>query len=1103
MTDRKPFVPLPADTPPAELEARVATFWREAGVFHKSLERTKNGQPFVFYEGPPTANGMPHHGHVLTRAIKDLFPRYRTMCGYSVERKAGWDTHGLPVEIEVEKTLGLEGKQDIERYGLQPFVDQCRESVWKYRGEWEKLTERIGFWLDMDHPYVTYDKSYVESVWWSLRRLHEKGLLYKGHKILRWCPRDMTALSTHEVGQEQREVEDPAVTVAFKLVGECSDQLKQALELEGDLFALAWTTTPWTLPSNVCLVVGPKVDYVAVRVTPEEGEARSYVLAKSRVDAVFGASKKGKKKGPQVEVLAEMTANELVGLSYEPLFTFHGELDGPAHKVVAGDFVTTSDGTGIVHAAPAFGEDDSDVCQANGLAFVNLVHPDGTFTEACGPYAGKWVKDADKEIQRELKERGLLVKQERYKHNYPHCWRCKTPLLYYARSAWFIKTTAHKDDLVAHNQTITWAPEHIRDGRFGDFLVNNRDWCLSRERYWGTPLPVWECDRDPSGADGCEQMFVAGSVADLRERNPDIPADLDPHRPGVDEVTVPCACGGTMRRVKEVIDCWYDSGSMPFAQWGYPHLEGSKERFEANFPAGFISEAIDQTRGWFYTLHAIATLLFEGPAYRNCLVLGHVLDENGKKLSKHMKNYRPPDEVLDEHGADAMRWFFYANMTPGQGVRFSDGAVRDARRTFLIKLLNVYNFFEKYASSDGFDPRPGGTDRPPEAGREPLDRWVLAELNATVGRMREALDAYHYHQAATALEGFVDALSNWYVRRSRDRGWSRVTGDAGQDGPKWAFWWTLYDVLCTVSRLLAPFCPFLADELHRVLEREVLDGCAESVHLTDYPVPDERLLDAALSRRMELAQQAVNLGLAVRTEAKVKVRQALGQAVVLLSSPADEEHVHALADVVADELNVKAVEVSHDYDRYVTFDVRVDFRRLGPRFGKQLGAVRKALDAMDQKDLAAKARAGQPVELALGDGATAELGPDDLDVRLTARDGFAAAGSTSGAGGLVVVLDTTITPELRLDGLARELQSKIQGQRKTLDLPFDARVEVWVGVEGNGNSELARAIDAHREAILREVQADALHLTAPPEGASTQEVQVEAAQVTLGVKVVV
>ena len=1063
----RPFRALPPERPPAELEAEVAAFWRSHDTFQKSLAATRQGQPFVFYEGPPTANGLPHHGHVLTRAIKDLFPRYKTMCGFHVARKAGWDTHGLPVEIEVEKTLGLDGKQDVERFGIGPFVQQCKESVWKYKAEWERMTERVGYWIDLQRPYVTYSPEYVQSVWWALERLHALGLLYKGHKVLPWCPRDMTGLSSHELGDAYQELQDPAITVAFPLAG---DPDGAAL--------LAWTTTPWTLLSNVALAVIPGVDYAWVR-----QQGKTFVLAQARVEAVLG-------KG--AEVLRTARGEALLGQRYTPLYRFL-ELDAPAHVVVSGDFVTTSDGTGVVHCAPAYGEDDQRVCRENKLAFQALVGPDGRVRPEAGPFAGKWFKEVDKDVRRDLRERGLLIKDEQYLHEYPHCWRCKTPLMYFARSAWFIETSKLKERLVALNRTIGWLPQHIQEGRFGDFLHNNKDWALSRERYWGTPLPVWECS-----AEGCEGRAVFGSIAALRQQNPAIPADLDPHRPGIDQVTVPCPeCGGVARRVPEVIDCWFDSGAMPFAQWGYPHTPGSRPLFEENSQADFISEAIDQTRGWFYTLHAIATLLFDRPAYKHCLVLGHVLNEEGKKLSKRDKNYRSPNEILDEHGSDALRWFFYSRMTPGQGVRYSDDAVRDARRTLTIKLLNVYRFFQEFASGDGFDPR--STPRPAPAARDPLDRWVLSHLHTTTATVRRELDGWDYNKAALAIEELVDGLSNWYVRRSRDRGWSPVLGaPPAALQAKWAFWWTTWEVLTGLTRLLAPFTPFLAEALHEALVRDPgVAGAAESVHLERYPEPDPALIDPALEARMALARRAVALGLRVRKEAGGElgaVRQPLSRAVVLLADAREEADLRALAEVVADELNVKTVEVSHEHDRFVSFEVKVDFKRLGPRFGKRLGAVQAALKQKDAREVAAAARMGSPLLLVVG-GVEETLAPADLDVRLAAREGFAAAGE----GSIVVVLDRQVTPELRREGLARELQSRIQGCRKEDDLPYAAQIEVWVdGAEG----ELRAAIEEHCGPIARETLAARITLEPVPAGVTPRPVRVGDAEVILGIRVV-
>mgnify|MGYP001467594161 CR=1 FL=1 len=1063
------FRPLPAERPPAQLEAEIAHAWRAQGTFQKSLEATRDGLRFVFYEGPPTANGMPHHGHVLTRAIKDLFPRYKTMCGFHVGRKAGWDTHGLPVEIEVEKTLGLDGKRDVERYGIGPFVQQCKESVWKYKAEWERMTERVGFWIDLQDPYVTYDPAYVQSVWWALQQLHAQGLLYKGHKVLPWCPRDMTGLSSGEVSEDTyQEVNDPAITVAFALR---DDPQGAAL--------LAWTTTPWTLLSNVALAVHPEVEYAWVR-----HQERTFVLASARVEATLG------KQG--VEVLRTAPGAALLGRAYEPLYRFVS-LDAPAHVVVAGDFVTTSDGTGVVHCAPAYGEDDQRVCRENRLAFQALVGADGRVAPEAGPFAGKWFKEVDKDVRRDLRERGLLVQDGQLLHKYPHCWRCKTPLMYFARSAWFIETTRQKERLVELNRQIGWLPEHIKEGRFGGFLQGNKDWALSRERYWGTPLPVWDCT-----AEGCDGRVVVGSLAELRQKNPALPADLDPHRPAIDEVTVPCPrCGGTARRVPEVIDCWFDSGSMPFAQWGYPHAEGSVQRFGQQAQADFISEAIDQTRGWFYTLHAISTLLFDRPAYQHCLVLGHVLNEQGKKLSKRDKNYRPPEQILDEHGADALRWFFYSKMTPGQGVRYSDEAVRDARRTFLLKVLHVYGFFQEYASGDGFDPC--ATPRPAPGEREPLDRWILSSLHSTTAAVRAHLDGWDYNRAAVALEELVDGLSNWYLRRCRPRGWSAVAGASPAElASKWAFWWTTWEVLAELSKLLAPFTPFLAEALHGALVREPgVPGAAESVHLERYPQPERALIDPALEARMALARRAVALGLSVRKSTGgeiAAVRQPLQRAVVLLSSPQEEADLRALAEVVADELNVKSVEVSHDHDTYVTFEVKPNFQTLGKRLGKRMGAAQKALKALDPRQVAADARAGRSVRLSL-DGGEETLSAEDLDVRLTAREGFAAAGE----GSIVVVLDRVVTPALRREGLARELQSKVQARRKELGLPYAAKIEVWVqGATG----ELVGALEGHGEAIARETLAVRIMQGIVPEGVESQAVRAGDEEVMLGLRVV-
>ncbi|MEZ0228308.1 MAG: isoleucine--tRNA ligase [Planctomycetota bacterium] len=986
------FEPLATSRPPRETEEKILESWRRDKIFEESLRRTSGGKPFVFYEGPPTANGMPHTGHVLTRVMKDLWPRYKTMDGFSVARKAGWDTHGLPVEVEVEKVIGSKRKQDIEAYGIEKFVNACRESVWKYKGEWERMTERVGMWLDLEDPYITYAPEYIDSVWWALQQLSKKGLLKKGYKILPWCPVCQTGLSSHEVGQGYEEVKDPAITVAFKLK-------------DRDEHVLAWTTTPWTLLSNIALVVGPDLEYGLYEAKDGRkywlatGNAKNY--AKELGDAAPAQTKKG---------------TELVGLRYEPLFTF-AKLEGDAHKVVAGDFVVVGDGSGVVHAAPAFGEDDYRVCKQNGLAFVQLVKPDGTFTADCGKYAGKWIKDADPEIIRELKERKLVFKHDQYLHDYPHCWRTKNPLIYYARSAWFIETTREKAEMVQLNKTIAWAPEHIRDGRFGQFLDDNRDWNVSRERYWATPLPIWVCSNDK-----CAETLAVGSRQELVDKGATgqdgkkitDPKTIDPHRPWVDYVKLPCPrCKGTMERDLSVIDCWFDSGAMPFAQWGYPHVAGSKEKFERNHPADFICEAIDQTRGWFYTLHAISTLLFDKPAYKRCVVLGHTLNaQTKKKESKSDKNYKPPAELFDTYGADAVRWYFYSKMTPGQPVVSPSGGegVKDANRTFLHKILNVYNFFAEYAKGDGYDPR----RTQPIDERTPLDHWIISERETTTQKVRAGLDDYDFHAAAVALEHFVDALSNWYLRRSRERAWSDDKSAGNTE--KWGFYTTLHDSLGTLTKLLAPFTPFLADELHGRLLRSVGQG-EKSVHLEAYPQVDESRIDRELERAMDLARRVSALGASARQDAKINNRKPLRKVVVLLASADDQAKLRTTAALAQDELNVKAVEISSDYDKYVQFDVLPVWKSIGKKLGKRFRGkegqevLNAALRKAGARAVAALVREGKPVTVDPGDGqGTVTLEASEVETRLQAKEGFTAQFDND----LVVVLDTTIDRELEL-----------------------------------------------------------------------------------------
>ena len=1033
---KSPLLPIEAGGSAPAREAGTLAFWKKAAVFQKSLQRTKKGTPYVFFEGPPTANGTPHPGHVLTRVMKDVIPRYRTMCGFHVTRKAGWDTHGLPVEIEVEKQLGISGKPDIERHGVAKFIKQCRQSVWKYLQDWRRMTERIGMWLDLDDPYVTYDRSYIESVWWALHTIREKGLLFRGHKSVPWCPRCGTGLSSHEVGLGYRDVTEESVYVGFRL--------------KSDPFTLivAWTTTPWTLPSNAALAVRPDVRYARVRVGDEV-----LLIAHDLVERTMG-------KIPH-DIVGMVMGERLVGLEYEPLYAL-AKHEERAHHVVAADFVTLDSGTGVVHIAPGYGEDDSRVGREHGLPVIQLVGADGRFTPESGPFAGQPIKDADRAIVTDLRERKLLLRTESVTHSYPHCWRCKSPLYYFARPAWFIKTTAVKDRLLANNRDIGWIPEHIGTGRFGNFLETNVDWALSRERYWGTPLNIWVCE-----GCGAEESFP--SLAALRKRNPKIPASLDLHKPAIDRATVKCrACGKTARRVPEVIDCWFDSGAMPFAQWGYPH-QGKRE-FEAHFPADFICEAIDQTRGWFYSLLAISTLLFDRSPYKNCVVLGHVLDDKGVKMSKHLGNYLDPAKVLDTHGADALRWYFASANQPWTSVRFAEKAVGEAAGEFLLTLRNVAHFFSSYAALDGFDPARGvgkvihGDHRDwtkargfvPLAERPLLDRWIGSLLQGTVAAVRESLDRLDTYGGARALAEFVDALSNWYVRRSRARFWG-----AADTADKRAAHQTLYEALAVLARLAAPFTPFVAEDLHAALVRAPFKKkAAASVHLESFPTPDPAWRDEALEARMAAVRQVVSIGHAARRDHKLRVRQPLA-ALTVIADKARADAVRNLADLVADELNVKQVTIADDVTQFAVINVRPNFRVLGPKLGPRVGDVARLLG-----DLPASARAdaaaGRPVQVLDGT-EILTLGPDELDVRLTEKEGFA----TGAGGGMVVALDTAVTSELRAEGLAREVISRIQGMRKELALGYEARIRLTAG----GGGALGEALDAHRDLIMRETLA--------------------------------
>ncbi len=970
-------------------EERILEFWKQNRIFERSVEQRRGAEPWVFYEGPPTANGLPHIGHVLTRVYKDIFPRYHTMKGRYVLRKAGWDTHGLPVEIEVEKELGLSGKKQIEEFGVAEFNRLCRESVFRYVEKWRELTDRIGFWIDMDHPYITMDNAYIETVWWILKTYWDRELLYQDYKVVPYCPRCGTPLSDHEVALGYAETEDPSVYVKFPLAD------------EPNVYFLVWTTTPWTLPGNVALAVGEEIEYVKVR----QGDD-VYILARERLEVLDG----------EHEVLETMKGKALVGKHYQPLFRFLPVEQDYAY-VVAGDFVSVEEGTGIVHIAPAFGAEDLEVAREYNLPILMTVKEDGTFIADVKPWAGLFVKDADPLITEELRRRGLLYKAETYVHTYPFCWRCKTPLLYYARTTWYIRTTRHKEDLLRTNQEINWVPEHIRDGRFGNWLENNVDWALGRERYWGTPLPVWRCE-------SCGTHVCIGSVRELEERSGQDLSDLDLHRPYIDEVTFPCdSCGGTMRRVPEVIDVWFDSGAMPYAQWHYPFE--NQDIFEGQYPADFVCEAVDQTRGWFYSLHAISTLLFNKPAFKNCVVLGLILDEQGRKMSKSLGNVVDPWDVLNQHGADAVRWYLFTAAPPWAERRFSANLVGEVVRRFMLTLWNTYAFFVTYANIEGW--KPGTSAAPPVSERPPIDRWLLSELNLLVEKVDAGLAKFNATGSGRAIAAFVDQLSNWYVRRTRRRFWE---GDP-------AAFATLYEALVTLTQLLAPYMPFLAESMWQNLVRSVQPEAAESVHLTDFPVADRSLVDEELNASMALVQKVASLGLAARNRAGIKVRQPLQELVVSL--PAEEApRLQALADLVLDELNVKGLRVA-PAEEVVSYRVSLNPAKLGPRLGAKLKAAQAALQEADQTELAKKLLAGEPITLSVN-GETVTVAPDEASVETEDRPGYASVSE----GPYTVAVNTTITEELRREGLARELARHLNQLRKEANLELTDRIEVWL-----------------------------------------------------------
>ena len=1000
-------------------EAEVLKFWKENDIANKCITNREGCDTFTFYDGPPTANGKPHIGHVLTRVIKDMLPRYQSMKGKKVLRKAGWDTHGLPVELEVEKLLGLDGKEQIEKYGIEPFIKKCRESVWKYKGMWEEFSDVVGFWADMEHPYITYENDYIESVWWALNEIWKKGLLYKGHKVVPYCPRCGTPLSSHEVAQGYKDVKERSAMVKFKAKD------------EDNTYFLAWTTTPWTLPSNLGLVVNPEVDYVKVSY-----EGQNLIMAEALVESVF-ANKEG-----EHPVLERFKGKALEYREYEPLYPYaEGKIKKKAFYVMCDGYVTTSDGTGIVHTAPAFGEDDARVCRAYDMPFVQFVDAKGNMTEDTD-WPGTFVKDADPLILDDLKAAGKLFKAPKFEHSYPHCWRCDTPLIYYARESWFIKMTAVKEQLIANNNTINWIPDAIGKGRFGEWLEHVQDWGISRNRYWGTPLNVWECS--------CGHQHSIGSIAELKSMSDNCPEDIELHRPYIDAVTIKCPeCGGEMKRVPEVIDCWFDSGSMPFAQWHYPFE--NKEIFAERYPADFISEAVDQTRGWFYSLLAISTLLFDNASYKNVIVLGHVQDKDGKKMSKSKGNAVDPMDALRKHGADAIRWYFYENSAPWLPNRFHDDAVQEGQRKFMGTLWNTYAFYVLYANIDNFD----ATKYELEYDKlSVMDKWLLSRLNTLIKAVDNNLANYKVTETAKVLQDFVDELSNWYVRRSRERFWGK---DMNQD--KINAYMTLYTALTTVVKLAAPMVPFITESIYRNLVCSVDDKAPISVHLCDFPVANEAFIDTELEAEMELVLEIVVLGRAARNTSNIKNRQPIGNMYVKADRPLDD----FFKEIVASELNLKAVSFKDDMEEYLSYSFKPQFKVLGPKVGKQIGEVKAALAGINGHAAKAELESTGKLKLTLKSGEV-ELLPEDVDITMSQTEGFA----TQRYGNVTIALETTLSQELIEEGFVREIISKLQTMRKENGFQVVDHITVYAA----GNDKLVDIMSRNEDFLKKVVLAD-------------------------------
>ena len=991
------------------MEKDVASLWKEKNVIKKNFDMNQDGEYFTFYDGPPTANGKPHVGHILTRVMKDIIPRYKVMKGYKVIRKAGWDTHGLPVELEIEKKLGISGKEQIEAYGVEKFVKECKESVFKYVSMWEQMTEQIGYWVDMENPYVTYHNPYIESVWWALKQMWDKGLLYEGHKVMPYCPRCGTALSSHEVAQGYKDVKDLTCIAKFKVVG------------EDNKYILAWTTTPWTLPSNLALCINKAYTYIEAKVGDEV-----YILAKDLADKVLGE---------EYEVIKEFKGTELLGMKYEQLMPF-AKVEGKAFEVIHGDYVTLTDGTGIVHIAPAYGEDDSLVAKANGITFINLVDKEGKFVDEVTPWAGKFVKKCDESICKWLEENNKLFKSERHLHSYPHCWRCDTPLLYYPKESWFVAMTKLRDNLLENNNTINWFPDNIRTGRFGKFLENVIDWGISRDRYWGTPLPIWKCE--------CGHKECIGSIEELKQKGINVPDDIELHKPYIDAVHLKCEkCGKEMVREKEVIDCWFDSGSMPFAQLHYPFE--NKELFEKNYPAQFISEAVDQTRGWFYTLLAISTAIFDRAPFENCIVLGHVLDKKGLKMSKSKGNVVDPFEVLATQGADATRWHFYTASAPWLPTRFSTDDVGEASRKFLSTLWNVYSFYVLYADIDNFNPLKYSDF----VSDNVMDKWIMSKLNTLIKDVDNKLNSYDITGAALQIEDFTDSLSNWYVRRNRSRYWSEELTD-----DKIGAYVTLYRVLVTLSKVAAPFVPFITEEIYQNLVVNLDSSAEESIHLCNWPKVDEGAINKELEKEMDLAYTIVKLGRSARNGANIKNRQPLSSMLVSVASLPKY-----YGDIVKDELNVKAIELGADLSEHVNFEIKPNLPVLGKAYGKMIPAIRKEIASKNQMELAQKIKAGG-TEVINVDGTEIELNSENLLVTMQGLEGYAFAGE----GEIGVLLDTHITEELKEEGHVREILSKIQNMRKESGFEVADKITLYVA----NNNMLIDVIKKFEDTVKKE-----------------------------------